>query len=97
MSLAPSENRYDALLRVTWSPFREYEYIAASAPDEAEAVRRCKEAAAKKGWQSPAWWQWWRREDSREPFTKMLRERLRPSGRRWIARRPSGRLAFLLR
>lgn len=70
MSLMPSKNKFDAFIRVTRTPFSKYDYIMESAPEQEEAVRLCKESASKQGWQPPVWWQWWRRKDSREPFSK---------------------------
>lgn len=70
MSLAPCENRYDAFIRVTRTPFSNYVYIIESAPEQEDAVRLCKEAAGKQGWRPPVWWQWWRSEDSLEPFVQ---------------------------
>lgn len=70
MTLAPSKDKYDAYLVVTRTPFSRRDYVFASAPDKNEAVRRCKAAASDEGWQPPAWWQWWRRKDTREPIVQ---------------------------
>lgn len=63
----PPLHRYCASIAVTRTPFSRLDFIIESAPERDEAVRRCREAASKEGWQPPAWWQWWRRRDSHEP------------------------------
>lgn len=64
----PPLHRYAASILFTRLPLSKLHCISASAMEPEEALRRCKEAADKAGWQPPVWWQWWRRKDSQEPY-----------------------------
>lgn len=66
-TLKGEEERYSGILKFTRYPCSAPEFISVGAFGAENARRQCLEAAHKKGWTAPKWWQWWRRQDSKEP------------------------------
>lgn len=59
---------YSASLTVTERPWSKTRTITAFAFSAEEATAQCLELAHQVGWAAPAWWQWWRRRDSIDPY-----------------------------